>query len=361
MRKLIFVQAIVITVLTLSAMQSLAATSAWIISQKEAQKLNAANNIVDIKEFDGGYKQYYDKRTGNLFVLTNASRDVSVIFVYDIFTLKYKGKLNITISDSAKDELQIITPNKGNIFYVRFLENEDGEPQITSYDATTLSPIKKYTTTPGVADQSFVSESGNLLYSISNDENILRADVFNTADFSLKESIDLKANFTLGVEGAVSQLAEGKLLISEVITREPQLEYFLYIYDLATNKITPKIRTMIKGDDYLIPITSKILLHERQTNNRFKSMRLETDYKTTGKIHVFNGLNAQKICTATIGTGLNGKFITTAMTGNILYYVSYGEKFANPILNIIDINQCTSFKPLPLSTSEIQMIFYDEN
>jgi len=342
-------------------MQSLATTSAWIISQKEAKKLNAANNIVDIKEFDGGYKQYYDKRTGNLFVLTNASRDVSVIFVYDIFTLKYKGKLNITISDSTKDELQIITPNKGNIFYVRFLENEDGKPQITSYDATTLSAIKTYTTTPGIADQSFISESGDLLYSINNDGNMLRIDVFNTADFSLKESIDLKANFTLGVEGGVSQLAEGKLLISEVITREPQLEYFLYIYDLATNKITPKIRTTIKGEEYFIPITNKILLHERQANNRFKSMRLETDYKTTGKIHIFNGLNAQKICIANIGTGINGKFTATSTTGNLLFYVSYGEKFANPTLIIIDINNCTSIKTLTLSTTDIQIIYYDEN
>lgn len=117
------------------------------------------------------------------------------ISVYDVKTLQKKGELDLNISDLTANEVQILFPSSGNLFYLRWVEEEDGPPEIIAYDATTFKPLNSYSTTPPTTKQLMLSAAGDSLYSIVRDENIIKIDIFQTSNFTYKSSVDLKKFF----------------------------------------------------------------------------------------------------------------------------------------------------------------------
>jgi hypothetical protein len=342
---------------------SWAITKAWLIGSEKALKLNVEVNAIE-KEVAVPVDEhgvFLDTRRGNLFTLYSPARFIEKIAVYDVKTFKLKGELDINISSEITDEVQLLFPPSGNLFYLRWVKKEDGPPEIITYDATTFKPVNRYTTTPATTDKLMLSAAGDLLYSIW--QGTLKIDIFQTNDFSYKSSINIKNFFTIGTEGGVSKYDKEKLLVSEVISRTPELDYYEYIYDIPTNKITQKIRTTIKGRDFLIPLTNRIALHERQYIGKFKSMRLSTDYISLGKIHIFDATTGQKVGFFQIPVGSNtiGDIIGVSPLEDKLYVRTYnasGDK--SPKLYIINLKTNTIANEIPLPETSMKMIFFEE-
>ena len=240
-----------------------------------------------------------------MFVLQRAARFLSEVNVLNVKTLQKKTKLDITIDTNTRDEVQLLFSTSGSLFYLRWMEEEDGTPEIVAYDATTLKPLKKYSTTPATTNELMISASGDRLYSLVQDENIMKIDIFETNNFSYVSSLDIKKFFTIGTEGGVGEFKNEKLVVDEVISRIPVLESFQYVYDIPTNKISTKIKKTIKGDYLLIPATNKIALNEEQYVGKFKSMRLETDYQSSGKIHIFDTTTGKEVALVKVNVAQN--------------------------------------------------------
>jgi len=340
---------------------STAATKAWLIGSKTAIKLDVTGNAIDKQQSvdiaDGRFN--FDQRTGNLFVFQTVGRLDTAINVYDVKTLQQKTQLAI-IDNSVEREAQLLIPNSGNLFYLRWVKRKKTEPEIVAYDAATLKSLNTYTTNPPTSKQLMLSKAGDRLYSLVFGGGVLKFDAFQTSNFAFKSTIDVKSFFTLGSEGGITEFNDEKALISEVITRTPQLEHFLYIYDLSANTIASKIRTTIIGSDYLIPITNKIALHEEQYAGKFKSMRLETDYQSTGNIHFFDAVSGKKVVTVKVNVAQNGKFVGVSPTEDKMYFLSYGSDFSNPMLHIIDLKTYFVIKTLPMPEASMSVVFYEE-
>ncbi len=344
---------------------SWAITKAWLFGSEKALKLNVETNAIE-KEVDAPVEElggFLDARKGNLFILYSPGRFINEIAIYDVKTLSKKGKLDINISSETTDEVQILFPPSGNLFYLRCVKEEDGPPEIITYDSTTFKSLNRYTTTPQTTDKLMLSTSGELLYSIMQDENTIKIDIFQTSDFIYKSSIDIKKLFTIGIGGGISRYDKEKVLISEEITEQPQFEYFEYIFDISTNKTSTKVRTAIKGADFLLPKTNKFAISENQYVGKYKSMRLSTDYFFTGKIYIFDATAGSKIGTIQISVGSNtiGDIIGVNPLEDKLYirtYNSSGDK--NPKLHIVDLKTYTVVKELSLPESSMTMIFFEE-
>ena len=349
---------------------SFAITKAMVIGPEKALKLNVETNAIEkevVIPHEGLGRLFFDARKGNLFSLYSPARYIYEIAVYDAKTLKRKGKLDLNISSETTDEVQLLFPPSGNLFYLRWVpgKEEDGRPpEIITYDATTLKPINRYTTTPATTDKLMLSAAGEFLYSIADDENTIKIDIFQTSDFTYKSSINLKSFFTLGTEGGIGGYGKEKVLVSEVITRTPQLEYFDYIYDIPTNKITQKIRTAIRGSDFLIPKTNKIAIRESQYVGKFKSMRLSTDYLFTGKIHIFDATTGQKVGFFQIPVSSNtiADIIGVSPLEDKLYVRTYNDvtEDENPKLYIINLKTNTVSNEILLPDVSVQIIFFEE-
>lgn len=343
---------------------SWAITKALLFDEK-VLKLNVETNAIE-KEFatpnEGFGRLFFDARKGNLFSLYNPARFIMQISVYDIKTLQQKGKLDLNISSLNSDEVQLLFPSSGNLFYLRWVKEEDGPPEIITYDATTFKPINRYTTTPPTTMKLMLSAAGDSLYSIS--QGALKIDVFQTSDFTYKSSINIKNFFTLGAEGGISEYNKEKLLISEVISRTPELDRFKYIYDIPTNKITQKIRTTIRGADFLMPVTNKIAILEEQYVGKYESMRLSTDYLFTGKVNVFDATTGQKVGFFQIPVSSNtiGDIIAVSPLEDKLYVRTYNDVTdnENPKLYIINLKTNTIANEIPLVNVPVQMIFFEE-
>jgi hypothetical protein len=341
---------------------SLAATKAWIIGSKTAIKLNVKDSVIEKQQSIDIYRgrYFYDKKTGNLFVIQGMGRFDTVINVYDIKTFQQKGQLEIEIDNSVSREAQLLIPNSGNLFYLRWLKMEGSAPEIIAYDATTLKPVNKYQTNPPTTKQLMLSQTGDRLYSLVFGGGVLRLDYFQTSDFTYKSTVDIKQFFTLGSEGGVTDLFAEKALVDEVISRTPQLDCFEYIYDASTNTISQKIRTTLIGSDYLIPMTNKIALHEEQYVGKFKSMSLKSDYKPSGNIHIFDAASGKKVATVKVAVAQDGKFLGVTPLEDKLYFVSNGVDSSNPMLHVIDLKSYTVVKTLPLPETSGSIVFYEE-
>lgn len=343
---------------------TLAATKAWLIGSEKALKLNVETNIIENIDIPiDELEVFLDERRGNLFILYSPARFINEIAVYDVKTLKRKGKLDVKMSAETIDDVQILFPPSGNIFYLRWVKEEDGPPEIVAYDAITLKPLNRYTTTPSITNKVMLSAAGDLLYSIMQDENTRRIDIFQTSDFTYKSSIDIKQFISLGISGITTGYGREKVLISEVINKAPQYEYFEYIYDISSNKISPKMKTTIKGADFLIPKTNKIAIRESQYVGKFKSMRLSTDYLFTGNVYIFDATVGQKVATVQIPVGSKtiGDIIGISPLEDKLYVRTYNASGdQNPKLHIIDLKNYTVIKELPIPDSSIKMIFFEE-
>lgn len=342
-----------------------AVAKAWLIGSNKAIKIDIATNKIE-KEAEVDIEQgvfFFDQRKGNLFILQRSGRFESAINMYDVKTLQKKGDLGIVINTNIMDEVNLLFPKTGNLFYLRWTKEEDGPPEIVAYDATSLKPANRYTTTPPTTNKLMLSAGGDLLYSIVQDETTEKINIFQTSDFTYKSAVDIKKLFTLGTEGGIGGYEKEKILISEVITRTPQLEYFEFIYDIAANKITPKIRMAIKGDDFLLPLTKKFAISENQYVGTRQLMRLSTDYLFTGKIYIFDAVGGQRIGTALIPVDSNtvGDIIGLSPMEDKLYirtYATSGDK--NPKLHIIDLKTYDVIKELFLPEVSVDMIFFEE-
>lgn len=344
---------------------ALAATKAWLIGPEKSLKLNIQSSMVEEeKDMVFRVRKAFSDGKGNLFVLYSSARFVGSIAVMDTKTLKIKGDLNFDYDLLTESDLQMVFPASGNLFYLRMVKKEDGPPEIVVYDATTLKSVKSYTTTPATSNQLLVSDIGDVLYSLKHDGTTIKMDAFKTSDFSYTSSIDIKKFFTLGTEGGIADYGKGKLLVNEVIARTPQLEFFEYIYDMRTDKILPKIKTTIVGDDVMLPQTSKIIFSENRYVGESKSIIFPGDYLFTGKVSIFDATTGQQAGTVQVPVGTTnrvGDIIAVSPAEDRLYMRTYNAKGAEDTkLYVIDLTNNTVVKEIALPDSSISIVFFEE-
>lgn len=337
------------------------ATKAWVIGVK-VQKLNVETNAIEkeVARPRGLGRLFFDARKGNLFSLYSPARFINKIAVFDIKTLKPKGELDLNISSETTDDVQLLFPASDNLFYLRWVKEEFvSPPEIIAYDATIFKPINRYTTIPPTTDKLMLSSAGDLLYSIVDDETIIKIDIFQTSDFTYKSSVDLKKFFSPNVTGfGTRDYKNGKLIISETSSTES----LKYIYDISKDTISKKVA--IKGDAYLLSETNKIVNLEEQYVGKYKSMVLETDYLFTGKIHIFNATTGQKVGFFQLPVSSNtiADIIAVSPSEDKLYVRTYNDVTdnENPKLYIINLKTNTIANEIPLVNVPVQMIFYEE-
>lgn len=354
------VSLILILIVTLTAANSSwAAAKGWLIGSRTAVKIDVSTNTIE-KQIGVDIVQgrfFFDQRNNNLLILKSSGRFESRIYIYDVKALQSKGKLDSVINTDTNDEVQVLFPLTGNLFYLRWVQEDGGTPEIITYDSTSFKRIGQNKTNPITSNQLMLSDAGDFLYSIVD---FIKVDGFQIADFSYKSSLDVKKLFTLGYEGGISENKRGKLLISEIISRTPQLDYFMYIFDITLNKVSQKIRTTIRGTDFLMPVTNKIALHERQYTGKFKSLRLETDYQSSGWIHIFDAVAGREVGLVKVNVEQNGDFVGVTPAEDKLYFLSYGAGFSNPMLHIIDLKNFVVIKTLPMPEASMSMVFFEE-
>ena len=337
-----------------------ATTKAWLIGLDKSIKLNIAHNTIEQEAsiLFNGRKFFYDALKGIIFILYSPSRDKGEIAIYDIKSLTRKGKLDIVIDLATEDDLQFIFPTSGNIFYVRWVKEEDSAPELVVYDATTYKAISRFASTPDTTEKLLLSDAGDILYSIVDDENSLRIDSFETSKFNFRSSVDIKKYFGSNVTSyAVHDYKNQKLLVSETTTSTS----WKYLYDVSVAAITSKIST--KGESYLLSRTNRIVNPEERYIGRLKSMSLSTDYLFTGVLNIFDATTSRKIGTVQIPIGSNtiGDILAVNPLEDKLYFRTYNASGTeNPKLYVIDINSLTVAKEISLPESTMKMYFFEE-
>ena len=112
---------------------SFAITKAMVIGPEKALKLNVETNAIEkevVIPHEGLGRLFFDARKDNLFSLYSPARYIEEIAVYDVKTLKLKGELDLNIRSETTDEVQLLFPPSGNLFYLRWVKEEDGPPEI---------------------------------------------------------------------------------------------------------------------------------------------------------------------------------------------------------------------------------------
>jgi hypothetical protein len=350
------------------------AQRAWLIEEDgHAAKLDLARNtIIATKSLplDRIFAEEIavDPVRRNLFV--PSGRQSKEVTVFDLKTLKSKGTVGFT-ADSAPtasgETIRFIFPPAGNVFFARWWNEKAaggrGAVEVVTINARTFKTVARHATTPPLSERLMLDSTGRTLYSMMA-QKPAHIDVFDLSDFSRASSIDLEAFIDRGAFArSIHDFGEGKLLFVENIKarRADPNRFSLFVFNVASGRITPKIQTGLGGDGRLLPHSSRLLFNERTDLTLDKSMvRAGVDFVYPGLIHVYDVTTGNRMGTVIVSGVHLGNLLAVSPTEDMCYYFSQDSSAQERKLSVIDLRSYTVVKELPLRRSDVRMIFFDE-
>ncbi len=354
-----------------------AAARAWLINADgDALKLDLSQGAIvgtgtlPLDRF-GIPNMWLDAVRGNLFV-PYGRQAPSPVGVVDLKTLSLKGDLDFTVDDpppTAGHEaiLAFVFPPSGREFYVRWWNPAGaggaGAFEVATVDTPTLRKTAGQVTSPALADRLMLDAAGRRLYSMTLDLPA-RVDVFDVPSFSLTSTIDLQSFLSPAAFGrSIHDFALGKILINEnekALRTDPN-RFTLFVLDVASGRITPKIRTGFSGNARLLPRTNRMLFDEVSVLTPGAVMALSgRDFVHPGKLHVYDISTGNRLATVTIADVQMSAILGVNSAEDTAYYYASSGGPGGAKLSIISLTSYSVVKELPLSPHEWRMFFFDE-
>lgn len=281
--------------------------------------------------------------------------------IYGLKTLDFIKEL--PLESSAGEAIEMLIYPDGSKFLVQYFdpgdEEEEGGYATDLYDAKTLTRINNLETIFAMKRVMFSSDSKKIYSIIGGDEP--KVDIIDSTTFQVLESRDLiqikKPNiFSTGIKN----FGSGKILIFENLQAAKGLsrKLDLYVYDIETQAVSPKIATGLQGDATLTAGGTRIIFDENQ-DIRGKENTLR-GFKSLGRIHIYDVATGNKIAFISFQPKGKGKIRGIRPDGSKLYYQSEGDTKDTSLITIIDINNRSVITSFTLPFKVLFMTFFEE-
>ena len=353
------------------------APRAWLISgDGEATKLDLAQQVivgtdtlpVDRFSMDD---MSLDASRGNLFVPYGRTAPLRV-GVVDLKTLTLKGHLDFTVDEpppTTGNERMVafVFPPTGGELSVRWWNPAAaagaGAFEVATVDARTFRKTAGQVTSPPLADRLLLDGGGRQVYSITIDRPA-RIDVFDVPSFTLRSTIDLETFINPSAFGRdIPDFGNNRILLGEnekTVRTDPNRDTF-FVFDVASSRITPKIRTGLSGNAKLLPRTNRVLFDEVSVLTPGAVMaRSGRDFVHLGRIHVYDIATGNRLGTVAVADVETGQILGVSAAEDTVYYLSQGVASPAPKLSIISLATFSVVKELGPVEGDVRMFFFDE-
>ncbi len=210
-----------------------------------------------------------DPFRGNLLV--PFGRGPYRVAVLDMRTLRLKGNLDIAVDHAPSgeaDAIRFLFPGTGDKFFVRWwnptASGGVGAFEVLTVNATTFTTTAHQVTTPPLSDKLLLDTTGTKLYSL-NSRKPAQVDIFDIPAFTKTTTIDLEGYFNPSLVGrGIDDFRDGRVILveNEAIVRNDKSSYTVFLFDIMTGHVYPKIRTGLRGDARLLSRSRRILFDE---------------------------------------------------------------------------------------------------
>ncbi len=358
MRKCIFLL-IISLVLIVASRESDAKTFAYLIgTDGTVLKLDTdIDTIVSTSKLEkaayvqSGETSVVADNVNNHFIVVTG-RLTPYIYVYDLKTLKFVKDFGLI---SGNPDVGILVSPNGKQLFIRWFDNKEGGWFFDLYDAKNLTEIRnlgEFVWEP----ITIFSPDGSKIYVYGNKK--LR--IYETTNFSLLDTIDLDTIwrtdvFTQGVE----DLKNEKILISETdkVTLKDQPKDTLFVYNLKTKLLSPRISTSISGDEKLSPDGTKIFLKETQ-NVWSEDMSYIMYQKSMGKLHIYDVSTGKKWGAVQFTVDRDSEILGIHPNGNKIYMI--GDIQGAKSLIVLDVVNLKVARTLKIPRYTVFIVFYNE-
>jgi hypothetical protein len=350
-----------------------AAPKAWLIGDDAvAAKLDltqqAIVQTINIEERIRWDDEAIDLTRGNVFIPYGRG-PVFYVQIRDLKTLQPKNVLDFGVREAPTrdvETIRFIFPPTGTQFFVRWSDPDAaggaGGFDLATIDATTFQTIGHQVVSPPLEATLMLDASGRTLYSITS-RKPAHVDVFDLPGFTRSATIDLEAVLNPAAFGrSIHGFRDGKLLVNEneKTRRQDPERYTLFVFDVASGQITPKVRTGLEGRGTLLPRTNRILFNEEIVPPPGTPGIRPGEVIGPGRLHVYDTLTGARLGTVNVAVEKTGRVLGVSPAEDTVYYQSYGARAANPKLSIIDLRTLAVVKELPLPFAAGRMVVFDE-
>jgi hypothetical protein len=357
--------------------QAWAAPKAWLINEDgDAVKLDLTQQEL-AETVDLGTvwillgQMGVDRARGNLFV--PHGRGPYKLAVFDLKTLKPKGALGFEVDDAPTgpaEAVRFVFPPAGGTVFARHwnpaVKDEAKAIEVVGIDATTFEAAAPRTTSPPLAEKLMLDAAGRQLYSITS-RKPARIDVFDVPALTHRSAIDLEPFLNPKAFGrGIFDFADGKILVAEneKAARQEPGRYTLFVFDAATGRISPKVRTGLMGDGALLPRTNRLVFNEKKTAQPgAKADRPGAALASPGTVHVYDTATGNRLATVQVpldpGTQW-GRVLDVSPAEDFLYYLVPRPGRKTPKLAVVSLRTFAVVKELVLPYSGPRMIVFDE-
>jgi len=312
-----------------------------------------------------------DRARGNLLV--PHGRGPYRVSVFDLKTLKRKGALGFEVEDAptrTAETIRFVFPSSGGTFFARRwnpeVKDEAKALEVVSIDAITFEATVPRTTSPPLADRLMLDATGKKVYSMTT-RKPARVDVFDLPGFTHASAIDLEPFLNPKAFGrGIFDFADGKILLgeNEKTQRTEASRYTLFVFEVATGKTMPKIRTGLMGDVTLLPRTNRVVFNERkQLQPETKTDRSGGTVVSPGTIHVYDTTTGNRLGTVQVPmdpAAQWGRILEISPAEDFLYYLVPRPGRKTPKLAVVSLRTLSMVKELVLPFSGPRMIVFDE-
>lgn len=317
-------------------------------------------NKVDLDKFLGA-----DTVNRNLFVTHCVRLGPCKIGVYNLNTLNFVKELPLVADEP--DVKMVIYPD-GSKFIVQYLSagGESGAKGYTTdlYNAKTLSIIKNLRVFFAIEEVMFTPDNKKIYSVIGGDD--AKVDIIDSSTFQTLESKDLTQFWRKEPEvfsSGVKNFGSGKILIFENLQEKKGMprKHDLYTFDIAAQKISPRISTGLQGSAIFTPDGTKIIFDENKDvreiingNSRYRGT------KSLGRMHIYDVATGKEL--KMISFKVQGRGIVKGITpaGDRLYYESEGLTTDSANITVIDIKNYQVLTTISLPFKPLSVIFLQQ-
>ena len=205
-----------------------------------------------------------------------------------------------------------------------------------------------------------VAAGGSQIYSLRSDKPA-KVDTFEFPNLIWQKSLSLESFINPQAYGRdIDDFGEGKILVveNEKQRRSDPDSYTVFVVDLQTSRLRPKIRTGREGQGTLLPKSDRIVFDEKK--EEFNPVTRVPYSAGTGNLQIFDAVTGNRLGTINIPAVQNGRVLGVSATEDLLYYQSHGPLGANPRLWIISLRTFSVTAQVPLPFPASRMFIFDE-
>ncbi len=347
-----------------------ASSRAWLLDgDGRALKIDLTRNAILAGALVGGPTLVddvaFDSERGYLFI--PYGRDPFSVDVHEVKTLQRKGQLSFLIKEAPSDEgetIRFIFPRGGSVIFARIwnqgTREEEGVFELLTIDTQNLQVTSRKIVTPPLQARLMVAPGRPQVYSLMDDKPA-RADTFDLPSFIWRGSFDLERFINPRAYGrGIRDLGEGKILIveNEKLRREDANSFTLFVVNLSTGQVGPKVRTGRIGMGTLLPKSDRIIFAEQKIVSH--PLTRTAHAASTGVLQIFDAVAGNRLTTISIPGVQDGSVLAVSPNEDVLYYQSFEGIGTNARLWSINLRTYSVITQLALPFRTWRMLLFDE-